>query len=120
VNFLLEPSIWLLVLIVSALGTCVTLAYYYLGKQGADAVLDRFPKLKQEQWDRVQRLYEEHGSGLLFLVSLPWIGILFAAVAGAVGIRLVTYCIWVLLGRIVRNWIIVLVATGTLSFLIGD
>ena len=119
-NFLLEPSIWLLVLIVSALGTCVTLAYYYLGKQGADAFLDRFPKLKQEQWDRVQRLYGEHGSGLLFLVSLPWIGILFAAVAGAVGIRLLTYCIWVLLGRIVRNWIIVLVATGTLSFLVGD
>jgi membrane protein YqaA with SNARE-associated domain len=120
VNLLLQPSIWLLILIVSALGTCVTLAYYYLGKQGADAFLERFPKLRHEQWDRVQRLYKEHGSALLFLASLPWIGILFAAVAGAVGIRLVTYLVWVLLGRVVRNWIILMIATGTVSLLIEN
>jgi membrane protein YqaA with SNARE-associated domain len=118
-ELLLNLKIWLLVLIISVLGTIVTLAYYYLGKQGVRAVLARFPQLKHAQWDRVQHLYEEHGSGLLFFSSLPVVGVLFTAVAGAVDIGLATYFLWVLLGRMFRNWIILLLFDQTLVLFFG-
>jgi len=118
-GLLLEAKIWLLVLIVSLLGTVVTLAYYYLGKQGVKAVLERFPQLKEDQWDRVQQLYQEHGSGLLFFSSLPIVGVLFATVAGAVGIGLATYFLWVLLGRVLRNWTILLLFNQTVVLFLG-
>jgi membrane protein YqaA with SNARE-associated domain len=118
-SLLLDPKIWFLVVIVSALGTVIALTYYYLGKRGFEVVLDRFPQLGKEQWNRVEHLYTEHGSSLVFLASAPVIGVLFATVAGAVGVRVLTYFVLVLLGRVLRNWIIVLFLDQTLTILLG-
>lgn len=107
-NLLLSVKTWLLVVGVSALGTVASLAYYYLGKQGAEAVFDRFPQIDRENWRRVHRWYQARGSGLLFLSAIPMVGVLLTTAAGAVGIEVVTYLIWVLLGRLARNWVALL------------
>lgn len=119
-TLLLDPKLWLLVVVLSALGTVVALTYYYLGQRGVEAVLERFPRLEEEKWNRVEHLYEKHGSGLAFLASVPVVGIMFATVAGAVGIRLFTFSVLVLLGRLLRNWIIVLFFDQTLTIFLGS
>jgi len=117
-TLLLSIKMWLLVVGVSVIGTATSMAYYYLGQQGADAVFDRFPQIGQENWRRVHRWYQERGSGLLFLSGIPMVGVLLTTAAGAFGIGVVTYLTWVLLGRLARNWVALLLfdQTWTLFF----
>jgi membrane protein YqaA with SNARE-associated domain len=116
---LLDLKLWLLVLLVSAVGTVTALAYYYLGREGTEAVFSHFPSLEQERWERVQARYKKHGSGLLFFSFIPVLGMLLETAAGAVGIGLSVYVSWVLLGRVLRNWLLVLVADQTLRIFLG-
>ena len=115
----LDVTSWLLILLISILGTMAALSFYYLGKRGTKAVLERFPQVKEERWEEVQHLYREHGSGLLFLSSIPMIGGLLIAAAGAFGIGVSTFFLWVLLSRVVRNWLVLLLFDQTLGFLLG-
>jgi membrane protein YqaA with SNARE-associated domain len=116
---LLDINALLVVLAISVLGTITTLAYYYLGRQGAKAVQESVPQITQERWDRAEHLYEEHGSKLLFLSSLPVLGILLQSAAGALGMGLVVYFVWVLIGRLVRNWVLLLLLDQTLGLFVG-
>ena len=98
-----DLRVWSIVLLISAVGVGTALVPYYLGKRGTDAVLERFPRLRQERLERAEALYQEHGSGLLFLSFIPMLGILLTAGAGVAGIQLSTFVTWVLAGRILRN-----------------
>jgi membrane protein YqaA with SNARE-associated domain len=116
---LLDIRAWLAVLIVSVLGTAATLTYYYLGKEGVHAVMKRVPQITEERWDRAQRLYGKVGSKLLFLSSVPMVGALLETAAGALGTGLIVYLVWVLVARVVRNWILLLVFDQTLRLFSG-
>ena len=115
---MLEVKIWVLVAVLSVVGTVATLAYYYLGKEGYEAVLKRFPEIKQERWDRVASLYDRYGAVLLFLSSIPMVGMLLTTVAGAVGIRVAVFFLWVLIGRLTRNVVLLFLFNQTLGLLI--
>ncbi len=119
-SLLLDPKIWVLVIAASTLGTSASLAYYYLGKKGADEVLARYPQIGRERWDRVQHLYRDHGSPLLVLSLLPMVGLLIESAAGAFGIRLAIYLCWVLIGRVLRNWLLLLFFDQTARLLVGN
>ena len=119
-SLFLDVTNWLVILLISILGTVAALSFYYLGKRGTEAVLARFPQLKEERWEKVQALYQEHGTGLLLLSSIPMIGGLLIAAAGAFGIGVFTFFLWVLVSRIARNWLIVLLFDQTLRFLLGQ
>lgn len=116
---LLDIKVWLVVLIVSALGTAATLAYYYLGREGGRAVMDRLPQITPERWDRATNLYQRVGSRLLVLSSVPVIGAVLQAAAGALGVGLDVYIVWVLLSRVLRNWILLLLFDQTLQLFSG-
>jgi membrane protein YqaA with SNARE-associated domain len=118
-SLFLDVKIWLLVLLLSILGTVAALSFYYLGKRGTKAVLARFPQLKKERWEKLQDLYQEHGTGLLLLSSIPMVGGLLIAAAGAFGIGVSTFFLWVLASRVVRNWLVLLLFDQTLGFLLG-
>jgi membrane protein YqaA with SNARE-associated domain len=118
-SLLLDSEIWLLVLVVSALGMVAPLTYYFVGQRGTDAVLARFPQISQEQWDRAHKFYQEYGSWSLFFSSIPMAGLLLCTAAGVLGIRILTFAWWVLLGRIVRNWLILILFDQTLQLLFG-
>lgn len=109
---------WGIVVGLSVLGAVAALTYYYLGKEGYEAVLKRFPEIKQEQWERVISLYDRHGAVLLFFSSIPLIGLLFTTAAGAVGLRVVVVFLWVLIGRLARNVLLFLLFDQALGFLI--
>lgn len=114
---MLEVKVWVLLIVFSVVGTVATLAYYYLGKEGYEAVLKRFPELKPEQWVRVSSLYDRYGAILLFLSSIPVVGVLLTTVAGAVGIRAMVFFLWVLAGRLARNVALLLLFNEALGLL---
>ena len=107
-NLLTDLRIWGVVLLISALDTAAALVPYYAGRRGIEAVLARFPRLRRERLERVQRLYQEHGNGLLFFCFLPMLGVLLSAGAGVAGVPVAAFVPWVLAGKTVR-WSIVLV-----------
>lgn len=112
-NLLTNPLVWLLVLVLSVAGVGTALVPYYVGKRGIEAVVARFPRLEEERLRRVDGLYREHGSGLLFFSFIPMLGVLLTAGAGIVGVEISTFVIWVLVGRTLRNSIfLVLIDQG--------
>ena len=119
IGTLLDIKVWAVILALSALGTVTTLVYYYLGKEGASAVQERVPQITEERWDRAEHLYEEHGSKLLFLSALPLVGVLLQSAAGAVGVGLAVYFVWVWIGRLVRNWVLLLLFDQALGLFVG-
>ena len=120
IDVFFDIKLWAVILAISALGTITTLAYYFLGKKGARAVQERVPQITDERWDRAEHLYEEHGSKLLFLSALPVAGVVLQSAAGAVGVGLAVYFVWVLTGRLVRNWVLFLLFEQTLGLFVGS
>jgi membrane protein DedA with SNARE-associated domain len=78
-DLLPDLKLWLLILLVSALGTIPPLTYYAVGKRGTHAVLERFPQVTEERWEKAHRLYEKHGVALTFFTAVPMIGIVASA-----------------------------------------
>ena len=67
----------------------------------------------RDRLERVQTLYLQRGSGLLFFSFLPVLGLLLSSGAGIDGIQVSKFVLWVLMGRMLRNSILwVLVAQG--------
>jgi membrane protein DedA with SNARE-associated domain len=119
VNLLADLRIWGTVVLISVLGVGTALIPYYAGKRGIEAVLTRFPRLRQERLERAEALYREHGSGLLFLSFIPMLGMLLTAGAGIAGIQLSTFVVWVLVGRILRNTVLLVLLDQGLRILLA-
>ncbi|MEJ2732982.1 MAG: VTT domain-containing protein [Anaerolineae bacterium] len=117
VSLLADLRVWGVVLLVSVLDTAAALVPYYAGRRGIKAVLDRFPRLRRERLERIQRLYEEHGSGFLFFCFLPMLGVLLSAGAGIAGVQVVAFVPWVLAGKTVRWSMFLVLFNQTLQIL---
>jgi membrane protein DedA with SNARE-associated domain len=117
VSLLADLRAWGVVLLVSVLDTAAALVPYYAGRRGIKAVLDRFPRLRRERLERIQRLYEEHGSGFLFFCFLPMLGVLLSAGAGIAGVQVVAFVPWVLAGKTVRWSMFLVLFNQTLQIL---
>lgn len=88
---ILEPWAWLVVVAVSLLGLLGNAGLYQLGKQGLEAVVTRFPRIKPERWNRAGELLRARGAWVLLLTFMPGLGLLLSTAAGAFGIRLVAF-----------------------------
>jgi membrane protein DedA with SNARE-associated domain len=108
VSLLADLRLWGVVLVLSVIDTAAALVPYYVGKRGSQAVMARYPQLQRERLERIQRLYQEHGSGFLFFCFLPLLGVLLAAGAGIAEIQVTAFIPWVLGGKTVR-WATILV-----------
>jgi membrane protein YqaA with SNARE-associated domain len=114
-ELLLEPRAWVLVVLFSLLGVVGNLALYRLGKGGIETVRSRIPRIKPEQWQRAQDLYEKRGSWILIISGVPVLGMLLTTSAGAFGIPIVEFAIWVLAGKLLRNWLLVILIAETVE-----
>ena len=117
VSLLVDLRVWGVVLLLGVLDTGAALVPYYVGRRGLEAVLERFPRLQQERLERVRRLYQEHGAGLLFFCFLPMVGVLLSTGAGVAGVKVATFVPWVLAGKVARWSIILVLLDQTLQIL---
>jgi len=116
-NLLLEPWIWLLIIILTLSGTAFSLFKYTVGKGGTEAILDRFPQIGRERLDRCAELYERHGPIILLLTGVPGLDTIVCTVAGAVGVKRTTFIFWVMIAKLVRSWLIAVVLTGAVNLI---
>ena len=100
---------WLVVILLSGLGVVGNLTLYKLGKEGLEAVVSRFPRIDPARWERAGELFETRGSWILLLSCLPGLGLLLSTAAGAVGIRLLAFVLWVGAAKVARNWLLLIV-----------
>jgi hypothetical protein len=47
------------------------------------------------------------------------VGVLLQSAAGALGVGLAVYLVWVLMGRLVRNWLLFLLFEQALGLFVG-
>ncbi|HSR29099.1 MAG TPA: VTT domain-containing protein [Anaerolineae bacterium] len=110
---------WLLVILLSALGVIGNLTLFELGKQGLEAVVSRFPRIEPARWKRAGELFETRGSWILLLSFLPGLGLLLSTAAGAFGVRLYQFLLWVMVAKMVRNWLLLIIAVNVYDLVLG-
>jgi membrane protein YqaA with SNARE-associated domain len=116
---ILEPWAWLLVILVSVLGLLGNLGLYQLGKQGLEAVVTRFPRIKPDRWNHAGELLEARGSWILLATCLPGLGLLLSTAAGAFGISLVAFLLWIMVAKMVRNWLLLIIVANLYHLVAG-
>lgn len=114
---LADPTMWIIVFIVSLLGVVTKYAYYKVGKLGKDSALEHIPRITPEQWDRMEATYQNRGSLMLLFAGIPVIGSGLAAAAGAFETRLGLFVILVMISNLIRNWLLVFVFGQALTVL---
>jgi membrane protein YqaA with SNARE-associated domain len=115
----LDPTAWLIVVAFSVLGSIGNLALYQAGKQGVDAIRQRFPRIKDEQWQRVKDLYDNSGGWVLLLSGIPLLGSLLTTAAGAFGVPRPAFLLLVTIGKMLRNWLLAILFYGTYNYFRG-
>ena len=108
VDTLTDPKIWLLILFISAWGALARLANFYAGQRGKGKIIELYPRIDSETWERVLRSFQRCGPIPLLLASLPIIGTVLTIGSGMAGISRASFLALVMLSKIIRNWILVL------------
>jgi membrane protein YqaA with SNARE-associated domain len=114
---LTNPTYWLIVLIITAIGLFNKLIYYKAGQRSGKAALNNIHGYTQERADELHHLYARWGSSLLLLASVPVIGSVATVLAGADGVALSVVVVFVVISNLVRNWLIVILAGGIVQLL---
>ena len=118
-DMLFEPKAWLLVLLASLLGALTNLALYELGKEGIEAVSARIPRFKPEHWHRARDLFEKRGAWILLLSGVPGLGMVLVTAAGAFGVRVAEFILWVTAGKGLRNRLVLIIAVEVYRSIVG-
>jgi membrane protein YqaA with SNARE-associated domain len=118
-HLLLDPTAWLIVIAFSVLGSIGNLALYQVGSQGVDAIRQRFPRIKEDQWLRVKSLYDKYGGWILLLSGIPVLGSLLTTAAGAFGVPRPLFLLLVTIGKMLRNWVLAILIYGTYNYFRG-
>ena len=108
---LTNPTLWLIVLIWTAIGVINKTIYYEAGERSGKAGLEKVHGYTQERADRFYTQYDRWGSPLLLLASVPVFGSVISVLAGADGIAMFVFIVLVALSNFVRNWLIIIIAS---------
>jgi membrane protein DedA with SNARE-associated domain len=112
---LTNPTYWLVVLILTAIGLFNKLVYYKAGQRSGEDSLNKIHGYTPERADELHHLYGRWGSPLLLLASVPVIGSVTTVLAGADGVALRALVIFVVISNLVRNWLIIILADGAVQ-----
>jgi len=113
-DLLVNPSVWLAVIVFSIYGTALSLINYYAGKGGLHIVESRVPKFDAEKLDNVEGWFTRYGNRTLALSAVPVLSTLVTVGAGVFHIKLLPFLFWVGIGKFARNWLILLILFGVI------
>ena len=116
---LLEPWVWFLIILLTVLGTAFSFLKYTVGRDGTEAILERYPQVGKDRLDRATGLFERHGSVILLFAAVPGLDTIVCAVAGAVDVGRVKFILWVTIAKLVRFWLLALILTGAVDLVSG-
>jgi membrane protein YqaA with SNARE-associated domain len=108
IDVLTDPKIWILILTISALGAFARLPNYYAGLRGKETIITLYPRIEPQTWERVLKAYRNLGPLPLLIASIPIIGTLLTVSAGMAEINRTLFIIFVIISKVIRNWILFL------------
>lgn len=111
-ELLTNPQLWLLILVLSVVGSFARLPNYYGGLRGKEMIETLYPRIRPETWERVLDWYRRLGPVPLLIASIPFIGSLLTVAAGMAGIGRIYFLIFVFISKVVRNWLLLLIIAG--------
>ena len=114
---LTNPTYWLIVLILTAIGLFNKLVYYEAGERGGKTALNKVHGYTPERADKIHKLYDRWGSPLLLLASVPVIGSVVTVLGGVGRVALPVFIIMVVISNLVRNWLIIILSGGVVQLL---
>jgi membrane protein YqaA with SNARE-associated domain len=114
-ELLVNPWVWLAVIVFSTYGTALSLVNYYAGKGGLHVIEKRVPGFDADKLDDVEDWYDRWGNRTLALSAIPVLSTLVTVGAGVLDVRLPSFLFWVGVGKFTRNWVVVLVLFGVIE-----
>ena len=109
---LTNPTLWIVVLVWTAIGVINKLIYYEAGERSGQAALEKIHGYTEERADRFYLHYDRWGSSLLLLASIPVFGSVISALAGMDGVGMFVFVALVVISNLIRNWLIIIFASG--------
>jgi membrane protein DedA with SNARE-associated domain len=109
--------LWIIVLVLSAIGIIEKTAIFYASEHKGDGVLDDLPGLTPRRKEQTKNLSERWGSKSMILASIPLIGTAVTAVAGVGHVRRVTFFLLVTMSYLIRNWLIIIFSGQVLNII---
>jgi membrane protein YqaA with SNARE-associated domain len=109
IDVLTDPQIWLVILVISGLGSLARLANFYAGQRGKDKIEAVYKPIKPQTWENVLGYYRRMGPLPLLVASIPFVGTVLTIGAGMAGIGRNSFLLWVMISKVIRNWILVLI-----------
>lgn len=119
IRIVFELWAWVLVIVLSIVGVAGNLTLYELGKQGLEAVVSRFPRINPARFQRAGDLLKTRGSWILLLSCLPGLGLVLSTAAGAFGIRMRVFLLWVTIAKMARNWLLLIIVANLYRLVVG-
>ena len=107
IDYLTDPKLWLLIIILGIWGAVARLPNYYGGQLGRKKIEEAYPRIKPESWDRAQDFFDRLGPIPLLFASIPLLGSILTIAAGMAGIERLIFLITVTISKIIRNWLLV-------------
>ena len=114
---LTKPTLWLIVLIWTAIGVVNKLIYYEAGERSGEGALENIHGLTPERIDEFTHVYDRWGAPLLLLASIPILGSVITVLGAVNGVGILIFIVVVAISNLIRNWLIVLLADGTVQLL---
>ena len=111
-DIFLDWRAWTIVLGLTLLTLISSVAKYRVGKSGLPAVKARFPQVSEERWERLDRYFQRWGAAFVFFSFLPVAALVIPPAAGAYGVRFGPFLFFAFLAKMVRYWILVIIAFG--------
>jgi membrane protein YqaA with SNARE-associated domain len=99
----------LFILVISVLGSLARLVNFYAGQRGKEKIEAVYTRVKPETWERVLGSYRRLGPLPLLVASIPLVGTVLTIGAGMVGIGRNSFLLWVMISKVIRNWVLVLI-----------
>ena len=114
---LTNPTLWLIVLIWTAIGVFNKIIYYEAGERSGKVALEKIHGYSQERAARFYAQYDRWGSSLLLFSSIPIFGAVISVLAGVDRLAMFAFVVLVVISLLVRNWLIIIVSSGIVLLL---
>lgn len=111
----LDYSAVLIVIVATAGSFLGALTNYFVGQKGSEFVFSRYISIDDKSLERAEGFFDRYGRVVLLFSWLPLLGDAITVVSGILHMDLRVFTAFVLVGRLVRQVVVVLLATQIIA-----
>lgn len=110
-----DYNLFLIIAVATAGSFLGSVTNYFVGLKGTEFVMSRYVKVEPVWLQRAENFFDRWGAVVLFFSWMPFIGDALTLVAGVADTDFKVFTFWVLVGKLLRQIVLVLAAMGLLT-----